>query len=281
MTQTKRPEPHARRSWSDLQPRIVSALVLVPVTVVALLLGGVWLALLIGATFGGVYREWDSMVSGQRPGWLANGLSLLVFCVPVVDALFGVQVALYISGAMAVVVLIVPGARIWRLVGIVYLSLVVMALVAIRGTDVSGIYAGVFLGLAVWMTDSGAFFSGRLLGGAKLSPEISPSKTWSGATGGLVIGALSAFICWGVAGGSPLWLGFLFALLLSVAGQLGDLMESAIKRRFKIKDSGDIIPGHGGLMDRLDSLSFAALVMFIIGAGHLGIGEVAHGFLYW
>lgn len=281
MSSAPKSAPPGRRSWSDLQPRILSALVLVPVTILALWLGGVWLGLLVGATFGGVYREWDTMVSMRQPALVANGLSVLIFLLPIAYALFGAHIAFLAAVIIALIGVAVPGARLWRLLGIVYVSLVVIALMSIRGAGMAGIYAGVFLGLVVWVTDSGAFFSGRILGGAKLSPDISPSKTWSGAIGGLIIGALSAFICWMVARGEPLWLGFLFALLLSVAGQLGDLMESAVKRRFAIKDSGDLIPGHGGLMDRLDSLSFAALVMFIIGAWHSGMGAVAQGFLYW
>jgi phosphatidate cytidylyltransferase len=131
------------------------------------------------------------------------------------------------------------------------------------------------------MTDSAAFFTGRQIGGEKLAPEISPSKTWSGALGGLALGTGAGLLVWVVATDSPWWIGLLLSATLSVLGQLGDLSESAIKRHFRIKDSGDIIPGHGGLMDRLDSLTFGVLLVLLVGSLHLGFGSVAEGLLYW
>jgi phosphatidate cytidylyltransferase len=123
---------------------------------------------------------------------------------------------------------------------------------------------------------------GRQIGGEKLAPDISPGKTWSGAIGGLAIGALAGLVLWLiVVPASPWWIGLLIAVATSILGQVGDLLESAIKRRFRVKDSGDIIPGHGGLMDRLDSTTFGALFLFSVGALHLGTGAVAQGFLGW
>jgi phosphatidate cytidylyltransferase len=145
-----------------------------------------------------------------------------------------------------------------------------------------GIVAGVFLAVSVWMTDSAAFFTGRQVGGVKLSPDISPSKTWSGALGGLAMGTIGGTLVWAVATPSPWWIGTLLAALLSISGQIGDLAESGIKRYFRIKDSSDLIPGHGGLMDRLDSLTLASLVLFLIGIAHSGdIGLIASAVLVW
>ena len=96
-----------------------------------------------------------------------------------------------------------------------------------------------------------------------------------------MIGGATGTIYWMVFTHSPWWLGLVFSLALGVVGQVGDLTESAIKRLFRIKDSGDIIPGHGGFMDRLDSVSFGCLLLFVIGALHGGIGNVAAGFLNW
>jgi phosphatidate cytidylyltransferase len=170
----------------------------------------------------------------------------------------------------------------WRAGGLLCLGAVIVAVLAMRGTGPDGILVGLFLGVSVWFTDTGAFFTGRQIGGERLAPDISPSKTWSGALGGLAAGTIGGAIVWlFVAPTSPWWLGIVFAAMLSVAGQLGDLSESAIKRRFRVKDSGDIIPGHGGLMDRLDSLTFAVLLLFAIGFARGGLDGVAVGFLQW
>jgi phosphatidate cytidylyltransferase len=131
------------------------------------------------------------------------------------------------------------------------------------------------------MTDSAAFFTGRQIGGEKLAPDISPSKTWSGALGGLALGTAAGLVVWILATDSPWWIGAGLAALVSVFGQLGDLSESAVKRRFRIKDSGDIIPGHGGLMDRLDSLTFGVLFIFLVGLLHSGSSDIAGGILFW
>jgi phosphatidate cytidylyltransferase len=133
----------------------------------------------------------------------------------------------------------------------------------------------------VWGTDSAAFFTGRQIGGEKLVPDISPSKTWSGALGGLVLGTSAGLVVWIIATDSPWWIGLIMSATISVLAQLGDISESAAKRHFRIKDSGDIIPGHGGLMDRLDSLTFGVLFVLLIGTLHAGFGAVAEGLLFW
>ena len=115
----------------------------------------------------------------------------------------------------------------------------------------------------------------------KLAPEISPSKTWSGALGGLALGTGAGMVLWFLLTDSPWWIGLVLSVSISVLSQLGDLSESAVKRHFRIKDSGDIIPGHGGLMDRLDSLTFGVILIFLVGGLHVGFGSVAEGLLYW
>src|SRR5690606_29222236 len=102
----------------------------------------------------------------------------------------------------------------------------------------------------------------------KLAPDISPSKTWSGAFGGLALGTGAGLLVWIWFTDSPIWIGLILSAAISVLGQAGDLTESAIKRFFRIKDSGDIIPGHGGLMDRLGSVSFGGVVVVIVGPAH-------------
>jgi phosphatidate cytidylyltransferase len=149
-----------------------------------------------------------------------------------------------------------PGALI---AGLLYSGLAILALGWLRMDSAAGRSILLFLLLVVWSSDVGAYVAGRLIGGRKLAPSISPGKTWSGAAGGLAAAIVVGF------GGALLWHGPVFpavlaALALGVASQLGDLLESGAKRRFGVKDSGKLIPGHGGLLDRLDGLMAAALL---------------------
>lgn len=283
--------PLARRSWTDLGPRVISAAVLLLITAVGLYFGSYVFAALIGAVFAGCYREWERMVTlkpmttmgGVRIGLL--GLSALMF--PAFGAVGSLAVV-----ALAVVIAAFgsPGPRLWRIAGILFYGVVIVALLVIRGQATwnqpgvvdTGLWTGLLLGCVIWATDTGAYFTGRQVGGEKLAPDISPGKTWSGAIGGLAIGTLVGLVVWLlVAPNSPWCIGLALSAALSLVGQAGDLTESAIKRRFRVKDSGDIIPGHGGLMDRLDSLTFGALFVYLVGLAHAGPNAVASGFLYW
>ena len=271
-----------RRSWSDLGPRLVSALVLIALTATALYIGSYVFAAVVGAVFAGAYREWETMVSRAPPGVPGMALIGLVAISGLIYPLFG---PLGTVAVIAVACLVAIGMRgegvLWRILGLVTFGAIIIAALAMRGDTLTGVWAGVYLGTVVWMTDSAAFFTGRQIGGEKLAPDISPSKTWSGALGGLALGTGAGLLVWVVATDSPWWIGLVLSATISVLGQLGDLSESAIKRRFRIKDSGDIIPGHGGLMDRLDSLTFGVLLVLVVGALHAGYGSVAEGLLYW
>jgi phosphatidate cytidylyltransferase len=274
--------PSGRRSWTDLGPRLASAVILIPLTVIALYFGGYVFAVVIGLVFAGAYREWETMVTLKPLTPFGIFLIALVFVDAVVFPLWGPLATLAIAIAGAVIAALRGGeGAVWRAGGQLYFGLIVIAMIALRGTAPIGIWAGVFLGATVWLTDTGAFFTGRQVGGEKLAPDISPAKTWSGAIGGFALGTIAGTVIWHFGTSSPLWIGILLAAAVSILGQVGDLAESALKRRFRIKDSGDIIPGHGGLMDRLDSVTFAALFVFVVGALHLGVNAVAAGFLNW
>jgi phosphatidate cytidylyltransferase len=276
------PSPGRRRLWSDLGPRLVSATVLIALTATALYIGSYVFAAVVGAVFAGAYREWETMVS--RAPLTPAGMALigLVAISGLVYPLFGP------AGSIVVIALacaVAAGMRgegvLWRILGLVIFGAIIIAALAMRGDTLTGVWAGVYLGTVVWMTDSAAFFTGRQIGGEKLAPEISPSKTWSGALGGLALGTGAGLLVWTIATDSPWWIGLLLSATISILGQFGDLSESALKRHFRIKDSGDIIPGHGGLMDRLDSLTFGILFVLLVGALHAGYGSVAEGLLYW
>ena len=274
--------PSRRRLWSDLGPRLISALVLIALVLVALYIGGYFFAAVVGAVFAGAYREWETMVS-RAPltpsGWV---LIALVALSGLVYPLFG---PLGTISVIAVACLLALGLRgegmLWRVLGLVIYGAIIVAALAMRGDSMAGVWAGIYLGTVVWMTDSAAFFTGRQIGGEKLAPDISPSKTWSGALGGLALGTGAGLLLWIFGTDSPWWIGLALSAGISLLGQLGDLAESAIKRHFRIKDSGDIIPGHGGLMDRLDSLTFGILLVLLVGALHAGFGSVAEGLLFW
>lgn len=276
------PSPSRRRTWSDLGPRLASAIVLIALTATALYIGGYFFAAVVGAVFAGAYREWETMVS--RAPLTPPGMALigLVAVSGLVYPLFGpAGTIIVIALACAVAAGMRGEGALWRILGLVIYGSIIIAALAMRGDTLTGVWAGVYLGTVVWMTDSAAFFTGRQIGGEKLAPEISPSKTWSGALGGLALGTGAGLLVWVVVTDSPWWIGLLLSATISILGQLGDLAESALKRHFRIKDSGDIIPGHGGLMDRLDSLTFGVLLVLLVGALHAGYGSVAEGLLYW
>jgi phosphatidate cytidylyltransferase len=283
--------PLARRSWTDLGPRIASAIVLLLIAAIGLYFGSYVFAALVAAVFAGCYREWERMVT-LRPMTPIGGalIGLLVIAALIYPALGPLASLAAVALAAVVAALGRAGIGLWRVAGVVFYGIVIIVLMFIRGNATwnqpgvfdAGLWAGVVLGSVIWATDTGAYFTGRQVGGEKLAPDISPSKTWSGAIGGFALGTLVGLVVWLlVVPQSPWWIGLVLCAALSVLGQAGDLTESAIKRRFRVKDSGDIIPGHGGLMDRLDSLTFGALFMFAVGFLHSGIDAVAAGFLYW
>lgn len=295
MTEPPAPRPSfnplARRSWTDLGPRLMSAAVLLLLAVVGLYIGSYLYAALVGAVFAGCYREWERMVTLKplTPVGIAL-IALLALSALVYPAMGVTGSVVVLAGAVVAALIDGTASRSWRIAGVVFYGIVILALLAIRG-DASwnvpgsfdaGLWAGVFLGTVVWATDTGAYFTGRQVGGEKLAPDISPSKTWSGAIGGFALGTLAGLVVWLlVASQSPWWIGLAMAGVTSILAQAGDLTESAIKRRFRVKDSGDIIPGHGGLMDRLDSLTYGALFVCAVGLLHAGPGSVASGILFW
>jgi phosphatidate cytidylyltransferase len=152
----------------------------------------------------------------------------------------------------------------------------------LRADPALGFIAIVWLFAVVWSEDTGAYFAGRFFGGPKLAPAISPGKTWSGAAGGTLAGILAGSVVILAAGIAWRPAHLVVAFLVVVAAQLGDLFESWIKRRFAVKDASNLVPGHGGLMDRLDGFIVAALVALFIGVLHGGgMRSPAEGLLQW
>jgi phosphatidate cytidylyltransferase len=197
-------------------------------------------------------------------GWVWIGLVTLV------------SVGLFIEWRM-----IVGADRMgWIALGVVYAAAALAASVVVRLDSDWGFAALMFILLVVWMTDIGGYFAGRSIGGPKLWPRVSPKKTWAGAIGGLVLSLAVAagFSAFGVGRLTPL---LALAAVLTVVSQLGDLFESAVKRRFGVKDSSHIIPGHGGLLDRLDGYVFAVVAAALIGFLRGGADGVGRGLMVW
>jgi phosphatidate cytidylyltransferase len=270
-------------SRGELALRVCSALVLVPLAIGAAYLGGWPFALFWSLAAIGVFWEWASLVGGgERRLIVALGGAALVMALALAAggrliAALGVT-ALGVAGLAAMA----PAQqRGWVAGGVPYAAAIGMAPVVLRSDTEDGFLAVMFLFAIVWTTDIVAYFLGRLIGGPKLLPRVSPKKTWSGALGGLAAAVLAALAVAAAAGLSALTSIAVVAAILSAVAQAGDLFESHVKRRFGAKDSGHLIPGHGGLMDRLDGFVLAAAVAAVIGIVRGGLAAPARGLLVW
>lgn len=257
---------------SNLQLRVMSGVVLAALAIAVTLAGGIWFRLFAAIIALASLYEW-LRITGMKPLEMPGiAISVSVLAV-VLFVLFGAPVTwpllLVLIASAAVPFLyrqsetlprsIVSGA-VW------HCGLPVIALANLRGDTQSGLMAILFLYAVVWATDIFAYFVGRSVGGPKLAPSISPGKTWSGAVGGTAFGVAAGAGIAAYGSERPLLVMAALALALSVAGQLGDLYESALKRRYGVKDSSNLIPGHGGVLDRVDALVIAAIVLYALAA---------------
>jgi len=269
----------------ELALRVGSAIVLVPLAIGAAYAGGWPFAIFWSIAALGVAWEWCTMIAAGRPA-LVTGLAALALAGTLMPAHPAAACALVLCGAAAAALLAAPpqdghARSAWAAAGVVYAGAVLVAPIALRADASLGFAALLFLFAIVWATDIFGYFVGRWLGGPKLWPAVSPKKTWSGALGG-AFGALVGGTS--VAAFTPtanLFAIAALALLLSAVSQAGDLFESAVKRRFGVKDASHVIPGHGGLMDRLDGFVVAAVVAAMIGVARSGLANPARGLLAW
>lgn len=254
---------------SNLQLRIVSGVILAVVVLAITWSGGLPFRLLSAAIGALVFHEWTT-ISGLRrdlplfaAAWILVGIAL----VALVAGLGGYPMLLLAAGPTLFVLAVGQIRALGRLAatGMAYALFPAIALAFLRGGDPAGLVAILYLFAVVWGTDIFAYFVGRAVGGPKLAPSISPGKTRSGAVGGAVAAMLAGFaVAWYAGHPAPLWMALL-ALPLSAISQVGDLFESAFKRRYGVKDSGNLIPGHGGVMDRVDGLVAAAVALYLAG----------------
>lgn len=276
----------AKRPPTELSMRVYSALILISIALFLTLRGVESFAVLITLFISAMAWEWGRLVRGQ-------GL----------DAAFGVQIVATAAAAFATVrgcpvcallavfagtvaVFFIRTAQAehpqawWSAAGVFYAGLPAVALIWIRGDPAYGLLAILYLFIVVWTTDSAAYLFGRWLGGAKLAPRISPKKTWSGLIGGAGSAALAGLVFAFIALGQFSPALALLAFVLALISQLGDLSESAVKRVFGMKDTSSLIPGHGGVLDRIDGLLFAAFAAGLL-AWSLDSGNPGRALLLW
>ncbi|MFD2182905.1 phosphatidate cytidylyltransferase [Rhodoplanes azumiensis] len=272
------PSPKKR---SDTLIRVVSAVVLAPLAIGAVLVGGWPFVLFWTVAAIGVHWEWASEILRLSRQIQAIGAGVLGIAGLIAGTGRPGLAVLVLVGGIAAMAVWGAERRAWCVGGLAYAGLVLAGPAVLRADPGWGVAAIFFLFAVVWATDVLAYFGGRTFGGPKLAPSISPGKTWSGGITGAVGGVVAGLLVAALAGVPNLLAVAALALVLSAVSQAGDLFESAVKRRFGVKDSSRIIPGHGGLMDRLDGFLAAAGAAALLGALRGGVDGAAHGLLVW
>lgn len=272
------------RKFGDLGPRVVSALALISGALAALYVGGDAFALFWLLAAFAVSWEWQGLIGGEmRLARVAlGGASLAAAAAFASHGAGRIAVASLVVFGVILSALAGPGRRLWALGGLFYAGSLVVSAGLLRQSPEYGALAIAWLFAVVWGTDVMAYFGGRVIGGPKLWPRVSPGKTWSGTLVGVVSGALLGL---GVVYASnrletvpfPL---FVTGLVAAALAQGGDLFESWIKRRFGVKDSSRLIPGHGGVMDRVDGFIFASAFAALL-CGMRGQSSLAAGLFIW
>jgi phosphatidate cytidylyltransferase len=269
------------REGNNLLLRIVAALVMAPLAIAIAYAGGwLWTGLVTVAAIG-LYAEWLTVIGVRNLPLLLLGALVLLGAAWVGSGHFiAANVAIVVALGVAVAAIFSRERRGWAVLGAGYALAASIASSIVRLDPDAGFAALMLVLLTVWATDIGGYFAGRLIGGPKLWPQVSPKKTWAGAVGGFVasLAVAGGFAAFHLGKIIPL---LLLAAALSVAAQLGDLFESAVKRRFGVKDSSHIIPGHGGLMDRLDGFVAAIVLAAIFGFLRGGADGVGRALMVW
>ena len=253
-------QPAAEPKRGGLGLRVASAAVLAPAVAGLTVLGGWPFALLVAVAGVLMGLEWDRMTGGRGVGAVTviqAGAPAAAVLAAMVYGLHGVALVTLLAA-----LLVVAAGRsrgVWPPLGSLWLALPCGALVWLRNAPEAGLAAVLWVLLLVWSADTLAYVFGRLIGGPKLAPRISPKKTWAGFVGAVVGASLVGAAGSALTGLAPIPAATAASGLAGALSQAGDLAESAVKRRFGVKDSGALIPGHGGVLDRVDALLFATL----------------------
>jgi phosphatidate cytidylyltransferase len=265
----------------DLRPRVAAAVAMGSAALAAAWAGGFVFAAFWWVASVAVLWEWQRLVGGGRlvervaVGGVALALASLF---ALHNSILGVAAALLL-GAAVVGWVAARGYGVWVAAGALYAGALVGSLGLLRVSPSFGLVAILWLFAVVWGADVAAYFAGRLIGGPRLWPAVSPAKTWSGAIVGALVGAFLGLMlaAWTNRLAALFWLG----LATAVVSELGDLFESAIKRRFGVKDTSGLIPGHGGLMDRLDAFIAASLFAAAVASLNSRGTFIASGLFRW
>jgi len=263
--------------------RIASGLVLAPLALALAYIGGWPFAVFWGAAAVAVLWEWTTLVTGaDRRAVLMAGAGTLVLAFALAGAgrLLAAVIVVAI-GTLGAAALVPSARRLWAAGGVPYAGAIGIAPVVLRADGDHGFIAVIILFAVVWSTDIAAYFAGRAIGGPKLLARVSPKKTWSGALIGAAAAVIATLVVAKVAGLAGWPAIAVVALALSIVAQAGDLFESFLKRRFGVKDSGHLVPGHGGLMDRLDGFVIAAVLAALIGMMRAGALAPGRGLVVW
>jgi phosphatidate cytidylyltransferase len=270
--------------FADLGPRVISAVVLVALAIAALIAGGDWFVLFWMAACLAINWEWQGLVGGERRSARValGGVGLAVSAALAHGGAIAPGLAVLGAAAAAAAALAGPGKRLWAAGGVIYAGSLLVSVCLLRDSPRAGLLSIAWLFAVVWGTDVFAYFGGRLIGGPKLWPRVSAGKTWSGTLTGAFAGALLGLAVARLADPASVnsLAVFVVSFVASGVSQLGDLAESAIKRHFGVKDSSRLIPGHGGVMDRLDGFIFACVFAALLGAAH-GLESTAAGVFFW
>ncbi len=251
----------------ELKLRIISAIVLAVLVLAITWIGGQTFTLLWAVVAFLILREFNRICSKSMS--VANRIaSFIALLLIVASWLIGdrqTAIIMFCSGFIVLVFWQMFVSRsIWSALGLAYAALPFFAMSDLRSDNHNGLIVILLLYFCVWGADVFAYFAGRTIGGPKLAPSISPNKTWAGFIGSLVGALLLSYLVDLAAGFDPILVFFIIMLLAAVVSQLGDLMESSIKRKFEVKDSGTLIPGHGGVLDRVDGLVVAAVFIWLV-----------------
>jgi phosphatidate cytidylyltransferase len=265
-SETLTPVKRAAPPYRELAIRVASALALVPLVLWTVHLGEGYFLMLISVGFALLATEWSLMATPAIPGRMACAITLTglgaIFTTYLGHPVLGLWVLVFGSMCIAVYAHRLGARYIHAAYGALYIGLPGVTLIWLRADDLTGRDWVYFAFLIAWAADSAAYLAGKLFGGPKLWVKYSPNKTWSGFAGGLVAGMLIAGL---LSDFTHLFRSSTSAqivgLLTALATMAGDLWESMLKRRFGVKDSGTLIPGHGGLLDRVDGLLFAIVVI--------------------
>ncbi len=272
---------------SDVAVRTVSALVLAPVALALVWWGGLPFLGLMFLVAILMSWEWTRLIGAGN----TDVTGVVLYGAVAAGALGALQygysafaVGIVLAGVLASGLVAIARKHqhpLLMALGPMYVVLPVLALFVLRRDEDYGFWCVIWLLVVIWSTDTGAYFVGRTLGGPKVAPAISPKKTWSGCIGGTICAfAVGVGIAYYLDSSSIFALGAV-SVAISVLGQIGDFLESGVKRRFDVKDTSNLIPGHGGVLDRLDSLIVAGVGAWALGAAIAGSERAATGLLLW